>query len=180
MSTQICGSILQIYRFVSLMSQDIYSLCFPNDPRGIKLLGKLLVVRHIELDGPHSLNLVYGLFAMEITQTCMLSSDSFHWLVDGWGRFDLLENYYMSWFDVPIMVSVISCTVHSFFAWRIYILSKSFVLPAVILAVSKRGLLSLLFFSEVFLFFLVLAFSYTSYCWYCFRDTGKLRCEDHN
>lgn len=84
----------------------------------------------------HFFEKVYGLFCMEILQTCMLSSDSFHWLVDGWGHLDILENYYMSWFDVPIMVGIISCTVHSFFAWRIYILSKSFILPAFIFTVS--------------------------------------------
>ncbi|KAF8520777.1 hypothetical protein BU17DRAFT_46382, partial [Hysterangium stoloniferum] len=84
--------------------------------------------------------LVYGLFMIEIVQTCLLSSDSFHWLIDGWGRLDVLEKYYMSWFDVPIMVGFISCTVHLFFAWRIYILSSSYLLSGTIICVRQFAL----------------------------------------
>lgn len=135
-----CVCIRKISSFLIILnatplSKDIYRLCFPGDPRGIKILStSKSVILHP--NKAKTLLKVYGLFCMEILQTCMLSSDSFHWLVDGWGHLDILENYYMSWFDVPIMVGIISCTVHSFFAWRIYILSKSFILPAFIFTVS--------------------------------------------
>ncbi|KAF8589652.1 hypothetical protein K439DRAFT_326265 [Ramaria rubella] len=66
----------------------------------------------------------------------MLSSDSFHWLVYGWGHVEMLEEYYMSWFDVPIMVPIISCTVHFFFAWRIWVLARSYLIVGTIILLS--------------------------------------------
>jgi len=95
----------------------IYSLCFPRDSKYVKLL-------------------VYSLFLAEIAQTCMATSDAFNWLVYGWGRPDQLGNYQLSWLDVPILTGIISATVQVSFAWRIWVLSRSWILGGIIVMIS--------------------------------------------
>jgi len=101
-----------------LMNQIyVYYLCFPNDSRYIKAI-------------------VYTVLALEIAQTCMLSSDSWKWFISAWGHPDQLDEYHLSWFDIPICGGIMSGIVQLTFAWRIWLLSKSWLLPCLITLIS--------------------------------------------
>lgn len=118
-------------RFVT----DIYYLTFPRDPRYVKAFGTIP-------EAPASISLiilcieVYGLFVLEVAQTCMISSDGYHWMVSGWGHPEVLTNSQLTWFDIPIMAGIISAAVQIFFGWRIWLLGKSIILSGTIITVS--------------------------------------------
>ncbi|KIJ47752.1 hypothetical protein M422DRAFT_28754 [Sphaerobolus stellatus SS14] len=91
----------------------VYYLCFPKDATHIKLL-------------------VYGLFITELVQSCLLMDDNWSWLISSWKQPDLILDFHLSWFEVPVMTAVISCGVQVFFAWRVYVLGNSFIVPGLI------------------------------------------------
>ncbi|KAF8492465.1 hypothetical protein JB92DRAFT_1234911 [Gautieria morchelliformis] len=86
----------------------IYYLCFPRDSRYIKALA----------------------------QTLMISSDGWQWFIASWGRPSQIDNYYLAWFDICIMAGIISTTVQIFFAWRIWMLWRSLLLPGFLVTIS--------------------------------------------
>ncbi|KAJ6506941.1 hypothetical protein C8R45DRAFT_1176481 [Mycena sanguinolenta] len=79
---------------------------------------------------------VYGLFLLDILQTAMVTADAFHWFVYGFGNLILADQTFLNSWDVPVLDSVISVIVQSFYCWRIYILRKGPLVPLVILLVS--------------------------------------------
>ncbi|KAG2341896.1 hypothetical protein BDR05DRAFT_935901 [Suillus weaverae] len=78
----------------------------------------------------------YGLFVIETLQLVMATSDSFHTLALGWGNILDLSNVWFSWFDLPFLTGLTSATIQCFYAWRLYILSKSHVLTITIAAIA--------------------------------------------
>ncbi|KDR76220.1 hypothetical protein GALMADRAFT_466418 [Galerina marginata CBS 339.88] len=92
----------------------IYYLAFPTDLSTSKLL-------------------VYGVFLIELVQTVLLSHTAFDTFAKGFGNMNALNHIGMIWFIVPIMSSSVAFIVQMFYAYRISILSKSFILPIVIL-----------------------------------------------
>ncbi|KAF8530253.1 hypothetical protein BU17DRAFT_35548, partial [Hysterangium stoloniferum] len=95
----------------------VYYLCFPKDARYIK-------------------GIVYTILVLEIAQTCILSSDGWQWLISAWGHPEQLQAYHLDWFDVPVFVGIMSGIVQMFFAWRIWLLSKSWLVPCFITLIS--------------------------------------------
>ncbi|KAF7344214.1 hypothetical protein MVEN_01712000 [Mycena venus] len=80
--------------------------------------------------------LVYGLALLDILQTIMVTADSFHWFVYGFGNPIQLDEPFLNSWDVPIIDSVISLIVQVYYCWRIYFLRKGVVTPVLILIVS--------------------------------------------
>ncbi|ETW76285.1 hypothetical protein HETIRDRAFT_328212, partial [Heterobasidion irregulare TC 32-1] len=80
--------------------------------------------------------LVYGLFVFETAQTALLTRDSFAILGSGWGDLSRLDYLGEMWLSGPFMNGMISATVQSVFAWRIYLLGKSKLLSVFVVAVS--------------------------------------------
>lgn len=80
--------------------------------------------------------IVYGLFVVETLQLVMATRDSFHTLALGWGNVPDLLNVWFSWFDLPFLTGLTSATIQCFYAWRLYILSKSYVLAITITAIA--------------------------------------------
>ncbi|KAG2125490.1 hypothetical protein DEU56DRAFT_824814 [Suillus clintonianus] len=80
--------------------------------------------------------IVYGLFITETLQLVMATHDSFHTLALGWGNSVDLVTVWFTWFDLPFLTGFTSATIQCFYAWRIYVLSKSYVLAITIAAIA--------------------------------------------
>ncbi len=57
-------------------------------------------------------------------QTALSGADLYYWFAAGFGNVDQLSTPYASPFDVPIMGSLVSLSVQSFFVYRIWVLSE--------------------------------------------------------
>ncbi|KAH9945915.1 uncharacterized protein BXZ73DRAFT_72808 [Epithele typhae] len=100
------------YGLFGILSAQVYSYynAFPTDPVSLKAF-------------------VYGLYAVEWVQVILISHDAFQVYGAGWGDLNALTSPQWLWFDIPIMSALVSATVQCFFAWRIFILSNSRILP---------------------------------------------------
>ncbi|KAF8498155.1 hypothetical protein F5888DRAFT_225422 [Russula emetica] len=83
----------------------VYSYNFPLDNRPIKLL-------------------IYGVFFLETLQTALSGADLYYWFASGFGNVERLTTPYISFFDTPILGSVVSLSVQFFFVYRIWVLSE--------------------------------------------------------
>ncbi|KAG8743246.1 hypothetical protein FRC10_012290 [Ceratobasidium sp. 414] len=119
----ITGPLLLGYLFnwglfgILIVQVYIYYLSFPNDSRIIK-------------------SLVYGLFFVDCVQTSLTTHNAWHFLSKGWGDLHVLDDPGWSWIAVPLLSGVVSSTVQLFFAWRIWVLSKSVPLAGVIVSIA--------------------------------------------
>ncbi|KAI0748356.1 hypothetical protein C8Q80DRAFT_1270777 [Daedaleopsis nitida] len=95
----------------------IYHVSFPNDRLRLKVF-------------------VYGLYAMEVLQLVMATHDAFETLGRGWGNTTTLDNPQWLWFDVPLISGIVSASVQIYFAWRIYVLSRSKILSGFIVLIA--------------------------------------------
>ncbi|KAJ6556298.1 hypothetical protein B0H19DRAFT_1262380 [Mycena capillaripes] len=87
--------------------------------------------------------LVYGLAILDILQTALVTADAFHWFVFGFGNMDRLDDTFLNSWDVPMLDALISLIVQVFYCWRIYVLRKTLVFPALISVVGNPSLYSL-------------------------------------
>ncbi|TFK52092.1 hypothetical protein OE88DRAFT_1644658 [Heliocybe sulcata] len=90
------------------LTADIYSINFPNDPKRFKFM-------------------VYFLLMLECVQSGLILNDAFGWAVYGWGVPDATSSLETNWLDVPVMSGFIAIVVQLFFAWRIWVLGKSYI-----------------------------------------------------
>ena len=67
---------------------------------------------------------VYVVFILETVQTALSGADLYYWFAAGFGKFDHLISPFASFFDLPIMGSVVSLSVQCFFVYRIRVLSE--------------------------------------------------------
>ncbi|PPR03311.1 hypothetical protein CVT26_007785 [Gymnopilus dilepis] len=95
------------------MQVYVYYLAFPNDPKGTKAL-------------------VYGVYAAEVAQTFMFADKAFQTFATGFGNILAIANGGSLWFSVPIISSAVAFVVQVFYAYRIHVLSKSYIFPAFI------------------------------------------------
>ncbi|OJT07297.1 hypothetical protein TRAPUB_1850 [Trametes pubescens] len=75
---------------------------------------------------------VYGILAFEWVQTGLVTANAFQVFVYNFGDVPNLLKFHNSWFSVPIMCGVVSVAVQFFYARRIFVLSGSVALAAVI------------------------------------------------
>lgn len=68
----------------------------------------------------------------------MSTADAFHWFVYGFGNMDTLATAYISAADAPIMNSLMAYLVQLFYGWRLWVLSESRILVAVIVIVCTK------------------------------------------
>ncbi|KAJ7253372.1 hypothetical protein B0H12DRAFT_596551 [Mycena haematopus] len=106
------------------------------------LLGALAVQIYLYLiafpkDGLRFKFLVVFVFVAEILQTLSDTRDTIHVFGAGWGNYNLLDEVGWSWFSVPIIGATIACGGQIFFAWRIYIISHSLIIPVCIAIVTS-------------------------------------------
>ncbi|KAK0486476.1 hypothetical protein IW261DRAFT_1359283 [Armillaria novae-zelandiae] len=95
----------------------LYYLAFPKDRKFTKYL-------------------VYGIYILEFVQTMLVTYDVFATLGYGFGDFDALTRMYFNWLIVPIMSGIVAFVGQVFYAYRVFILSKSRTVPILITCVS--------------------------------------------
>ncbi|PBL04271.1 hypothetical protein ARMGADRAFT_1070746 [Armillaria gallica] len=98
----------------------LYYLAFPNDRKFIKYL-------------------VYGIYIIEFVQTMLITHDAFAALGYGFGDVEALTRMHFNWLTVPIMSAIVACVGQVFYAYRIFILSKSQIVPLFVICVSLTG-----------------------------------------
>ncbi|KAK0236463.1 hypothetical protein EDD85DRAFT_954322 [Armillaria nabsnona] len=117
----IVGCLLNWGLFGTLSVQlYLYYLAFPNDRRSLK-------------------HLVYGIYLIEFVQTILVAHDTFATFGYGFGDMDALARINFFWLTVPIMSAVAACVGQGFYAYRIFILSKSRIIPVFVICVSFTG-----------------------------------------
>ncbi|KAF9255455.1 hypothetical protein L218DRAFT_1081842 [Marasmius fiardii PR-910] len=92
----------------------IYYNAFPNDRTVIQVL-------------------VYGLYIVETGQTILITWDAFQDFVYGFGDPGTLREIRLLWLDTCLIDGLVAFVVQTFYAYRIYLLSKSKSLMGVIL-----------------------------------------------
>ncbi|KAG7449936.1 uncharacterized protein BT62DRAFT_928706 [Guyanagaster necrorhizus] len=95
----------------------LYYLAFPKDRKFIKYL-------------------VYGIYIAEFVQTMLVTRDAFAEFGYGFGDINALTGMYFNWLTVPIMSAAVACVGQVFYAYRIFILSKSRTVPIFVICVS--------------------------------------------
>ncbi|KAK0451654.1 hypothetical protein EV421DRAFT_1694778, partial [Armillaria borealis] len=114
----IVGCLLNWGLFGTLSVQlYLYYLAFPDDRRFTKYL-------------------VYGVYVIEFVQTMLIAHDAFAMYGYGFGDIDALARMNYKWLTVPIMSAIVACVGQVFYAYRIFILSKSRIIPIFVICVS--------------------------------------------
>ncbi|KAK0196105.1 hypothetical protein F5146DRAFT_317844 [Armillaria mellea] len=114
---EIVGYLLHWGLFGTLSVQlYLYYLAFPNDRQFIKYL-------------------VYGIYIVEFVQTIFLSHDAFAIFGYGFGNLDALTDIHFYWLIGPIMSAITACVGHAFYAYRIFILSRSRIVPISVICI---------------------------------------------
>lgn len=84
-------------------------------------------------------SLVYGLCIAEVIQTSLLTHDAVIVLGRGWGDITVVTDMHTLWFSGAIMNGTADAIVQLYYAWRIFILSKSIFFTAIIVLVTLTG-----------------------------------------
>ncbi|PCH35666.1 hypothetical protein WOLCODRAFT_80737, partial [Wolfiporia cocos MD-104 SS10] len=100
-------------------------VCFNWALHGILNLQVYLYYDRYPEDGLVFKGLVCGILIIEWVQTGLLTAAGMVVYVYEYGNLLALIEFHNAWFSVDVMCGIISATVQSFFAWRIYKLSGS-------------------------------------------------------
>ena len=78
---------------------------------------------------------MYGIVLFEVVQSVLIMRDAFSCFVYQYGNTECVLSYGDSWFYVVVMTALASGAVQSFFAVRIWGLSRSYVLVGIVILV---------------------------------------------
>ncbi|KAK0236468.1 hypothetical protein EDD85DRAFT_744777, partial [Armillaria nabsnona] len=95
----------------------LYYLAFPNDRQFTKYL-------------------VYGIYVIKSVQTMLVAHDMFAMFGYSFGDIDTLTRTNFNWLTVPIMSAVAACVRQVFYAYRIFAVSKSQIIPIFVICIS--------------------------------------------
>ncbi|KAJ7122070.1 hypothetical protein C8R44DRAFT_785593 [Mycena epipterygia] len=87
-------------------------------------------------DRPFTKCLVYTVYAIEFVQTILLTYDIFMSFGYRYGDFSALTKIYFDWLTVPVMSGLVAFIGQSFYAFRVSVLSKSRIIPWLIVVIS--------------------------------------------
>ncbi|KAI0716167.1 hypothetical protein C8T65DRAFT_125539 [Cerioporus squamosus] len=110
---------------ISIVQLYIYSMNFPNDRKGLQVL-------------------VYWVFILDIFLTVVAAAMGWHVLCAGWGRQTNLVTPGWTFSAIGAGDGIIATTVQIFYAWRIWVLKKWRILPALIIVIALAQLASTL------------------------------------
>ncbi|KAJ6610278.1 hypothetical protein B0H10DRAFT_1811930 [Mycena sp. CBHHK59/15] len=79
--------------------------------------------------------LVYTVYSIQVVQIVMTTIDAFRIFGYGFRDVSALTKVNFSWFSVPVIIGLVSFIVQSFYAFRIYVLSRSRIIPVLIVGV---------------------------------------------
>ncbi|KAK1227048.1 hypothetical protein PQX77_009958 [Marasmius sp. AFHP31] len=91
----------------------LYYNAFPNDALKFRLL-------------------VYGVYIVECVQTILVTHDVFAIFAYGYGNMKALDDVHLLWFHACVLPGLIAFTVQSYFAYRIFLLSRSKIISMII------------------------------------------------
>ncbi|KAF5317948.1 hypothetical protein D9619_012057 [Psilocybe cf. subviscida] len=115
---RIVGYILHFILFGVLSLQVyIYSSAFPNDV----LINKVFV---------------YAAYLLEVTQSIMMSYTAFQVFAIGYGHGSGYDQVGITWFSIPLISGLVGFLAQAFYAYRLSILSRSWVVASVVLALA--------------------------------------------
>ncbi|KAJ6580119.1 hypothetical protein DFH09DRAFT_1310066 [Mycena vulgaris] len=80
--------------------------------------------------------LVYILFTINIVQTILIIHAAFATFGYGFGDVSTVTKLSLNWFTIPIIAGLVAFIGQSFYAYRIYVLSKSWFIPVFIVTLS--------------------------------------------
>ncbi|KAJ7186468.1 hypothetical protein C8R46DRAFT_1057270 [Mycena filopes] len=95
----------------------LYYQAFPNDGVTIKCL-------------------VYGVYCIDLIQVIVVTVDAFNSFASGFGQASALTDIGLSWLASPILGGIVALIVQSFYAFRLYRLSRSWVIPCALVVIS--------------------------------------------
>ncbi|KAK0459358.1 uncharacterized protein EV420DRAFT_1642323 [Desarmillaria tabescens] len=95
----------------------LYYLAFPNDRKFAK-------------------SLVYGIYIVELVQMVLVTHDAFAVFGYGFGDIEAVIDIHFDWLTVPVISGATACVGQVFYAYRIFILSKSRIVPIFVTCVS--------------------------------------------
>ncbi|PBK79061.1 hypothetical protein ARMGADRAFT_854477, partial [Armillaria gallica] len=81
-------------------------------------------------------SLVYGIYVVEFAQTMLVTHDAFVVFGYGFGDIEAITDIHFDWLTVPIMSAAAACVGQVFYAYRIFKLSKSRIIPILVICVS--------------------------------------------
>ncbi|TFK32067.1 hypothetical protein BDQ12DRAFT_693076 [Crucibulum laeve] len=84
-------------------------------------------------DRLHTKSLVYFVFLLETVQSILVAHDAFEAFAIGFGDVDALTTTHYAWLTMPIMGGIVACIVQIFYAYRIHVLSKSKIIPTIVI-----------------------------------------------
>ncbi|KAJ6517362.1 hypothetical protein C8R47DRAFT_1000343 [Mycena vitilis] len=114
----IVGYLLHWGLFAALSLQlYLYYQAFPHDRKSTKLL-------------------VYGVFLIETAQTGIVTNAAFDTFAYGFGNVAALTDMHLSWLTIPIMSAIVATVGQTFYAYRVWVLSKGVVIPIGIVVLS--------------------------------------------
>ncbi|KAJ7824977.1 hypothetical protein B0H14DRAFT_1292037 [Mycena olivaceomarginata] len=120
---QVSGPLLLVYLlswglFGTLTVQVyFFYLAFPRDKRSNKIL-------------------VYTVYLIELAQTIWLTHDAFTIFGYGFADFSALTKVYFEWLLVPMTSGLVAFISQSFYAYRVYVLSGSRIVPFIIVTIA--------------------------------------------
>ncbi|KAJ7912728.1 hypothetical protein B0H13DRAFT_1712901 [Mycena leptocephala] len=80
--------------------------------------------------------LVYTVYSIQVVQIVMTTIDAFKIFGYGFDDVSALTKVNLSWFSVPVIIGLVSFIVQSFYAYRIYVLSRSRIISVLIVGAS--------------------------------------------
>ncbi|KAK0226561.1 hypothetical protein IW262DRAFT_1266478 [Armillaria fumosa] len=126
MAIQVVACLLHWGLFGTLSVQlYLYYLAFPKDRKCTKYL-------------------VYGIYIVEFVQTMLLTHDAFAVFGYGFGDLEALIEIHFSWLIVPIIGAVAASVGQGFYAYRIFVLSRSRLVSAFVICISLTSFVAAL------------------------------------
>ncbi|KAJ7467547.1 hypothetical protein FB451DRAFT_1040083, partial [Mycena latifolia] len=83
--------------------------------------------------------LVYSVYTIELVATIMITHDAFETFGYGFGNVSTPSKITLGWLDIPIMGGLVAFMGQSFYAYRLYVLSESRLVPMLIVVVSLHS-----------------------------------------
>ncbi|KAJ7867017.1 hypothetical protein B0H14DRAFT_2439893 [Mycena olivaceomarginata] len=80
--------------------------------------------------------MMYSVYCIQLVDIVLSAYDAFQTFGYGFGSLSALSSVGLSWFASPVIAAIVSFIVQSFYAFRLHVLSKSRIIPVLIVAAS--------------------------------------------
>ncbi|KAH8822126.1 hypothetical protein DL96DRAFT_1620278 [Flagelloscypha sp. PMI_526] len=119
--------------FTDVEGPGFLSFCFNLILMGILIVQTYVYYVAFRKDHWAMKTTVYFTFVIELVQTVMMMVDRFQVFVVDFADVAALDLHLRMWFSVPILTGISSTVTQGFFAYRLYVLSKSWISPIIVI-----------------------------------------------